>query len=266
MSKKNLPALADKGAVVTVQGLKIEVAERAPDDANVANLSAFQLTVVTELPEELRKLSDEVVRIEEDVNTAVVEKLEQRDSLALIVGRVHTLQKSIEESRKELTRPIDRLKDGIMAMVKPMLARLSAVETAGGQKIVKFNREENERRRKEAAEQQRKLREQREARAIIDADRLQAQGRPDEAARILDAAESKPIAPVRPAALPPAPGMSIGPAVEFAIVDPDAIPREFCVPDEKLIKSYVKTWGMKTNIPGVEVWENDEKIKSIRSA
>lgn len=59
-------------------------------------------------------------------------------------------------------------------------------------------------------------------------------------------------------------GVSFRDEVKFEITDPDAVPRNMCVPDEKKIRNFVKAMGKATNIPGVRIWV--EKVVSAGRA
>lgn len=48
----------------------------------------------------------------------------------------------------------------------------------------------------------------------------------------------------------------------FEVIDPDAVPREYTVPDEVKIRKIVNAMGESANIPGVRVWSY--KTASVR--
>jgi hypothetical protein len=118
-----------------------------------------------------------------------------------------------------------------------------------------------ERKRRDEAERLRK-----EAEAKAEADRIaKAQAQMD--AGDLKGCEKTleaPAAPVNVRVTTPEPpkvgGVSFRDEVKFEITDPDSVPREFCIPDEKKIRNMVKAMGKSTNIPGVRTWV--EKVVS----
>lgn len=62
--------------------------------------------------------------------------------------------------------------------------------------------------------------------------------------------------------MPEAEGVSVRVRRAFRIVDPDAVPRQFCSPDENLIKAHLAAGGVEA-IKGVEFF--DERIVSARA-
>lgn len=43
--------------------------------------------------------------------------------------------------------------------------------------------------------------------------------------------------------------------IDFEVVDPMMVPREWCDPNETRIRAQVKATGLRTEIPGVRVFE-----------
>ena len=62
--------------------------------------------------------------------------------------------------------------------------------------------------------------------------------------------------------LPEAEGVSVRVRRAFRIVDPDAVPRQFCSPDPDLIRAHLAAGGVEA-IKGVEFF--DERIVSVRA-
>lgn len=44
----------------------------------------------------------------------------------------------------------------------------------------------------------------------------------------------------------------------FEVIDPDALPKEFTIPDEPKIRRTVEALGEAHNIPGIRVWQYDQ--------
>ena len=150
-----------------------------------------------------------------------------------VAGEVQTAiskaVKRLEAERKSVTAPLDDAKKQIMAQEKKLaaplnteLARLKALTSAYATECAR--RIEEERRRRE-------LEERRAAEAAL-------------------AVEDNPFAPVAPTPIPAAAPMppSVRPKTssnrmverwDFAIVDANAVPREFCSPDEKKIRAFL---------------------------
>jgi hypothetical protein len=127
--------------------------------------------------------------------------------------------------------------------------------------------EEAERRRKEAelaAENRRKAQEEadRKAKEIADQDAkiLEAQGEKEVAAQVRSNPMPIAAAYVAPVVLqkevPNVTGVSSRKNWSFRIANPDLVPNEYKVIDDKKIRAVVKALGDKANIAGVEVYED----------
>jgi hypothetical protein len=83
---------------------------------------------------------------------------------------------------------------------------------------------------------------------------LEQEGQHELAERVLRG----PVIPEAPApvaiAKPQAAGVAMVSRVQFTITDPNLVPRQFCVPDEKKIRAHVNAFGSESVILGVRVW------------
>lgn len=176
--------------------------------------------------------------------------------------------KRLEERRKYLKAPLleaERRTDGLF---KPTLLLLSTIEARVKSAFVEYRRTVAAEQARIDAEAQRSLTEQRTEQSLNVAAQLEAQGRPEDAARIITEAISTPAPPVTTAApqMPKFAGVSTSLKWRFRIVDADAIPRDFLMPDTDKIQSIVETFQKKAEgtIPGIEVYS--EEIVSSRAA
>lgn len=95
---------------------------------------------------------------------------------------------------------------------------------------------------------------------------LDAMGHKEEAMAILeDPVIAPPVAAPQPtvAAPPVAAGVSARKKYRAIITDPNAIPRQYLIPNDKQIQKVVDAMGLQANIPGVSVRE--EMIMSGRT-
>ena len=154
--------------------------------------------------------------------------------------------------RKALTDPIDESRRAAMALFAPQVADLETAERDVKRAIgVYLDVQEQERRRLQADA---------EAKARKERERLQAQAQAAEKAGKVERSEvlaeraAQVVAPVVVTAPPRVAGQSVRKAWKFEIVDAQAIPREYLVPDESKIRKVVAALGADAVIAGVRVY------------
>lgn len=88
---------------------------------------------------------------------------------------------------------------------------------------------------------------------------------PQTAAALREQKEQVPLPYFNPVpAVPKQQGSVLRQTWLFEIVDADAVPRQYCTPDEKKIRKVVQALGNAANIPGVRVWiETNEYSRRI---
>jgi len=112
--------------------------------------------------------------------------------------------------------------------------------------------------RREAAERAAREAERKaeEERRLAEAVELEEENRPAEAERVLAApVEVAPI--VMRSAVPQVQGISTRKTWKWEIIDPDLIPREYFILDEKAIGAIVRTRKDQTRIPGIRAYSED---------
>lgn len=114
-----------------------------------------------------------------------------------------------------------------------------------------------ERRRAEEAE--RKLREEarkaEEDRRLAEAAELERQGKIEQAAAVIEKPVETPVVVVKPD-VPKVKGVSFRSVWKHRIVNPDLIPRQYLIPDEKRIAEHARSLKEKAQIAGVEFYED----------
>jgi len=190
----------------------------------------------------------------------------RREALALTVTtddeytRGMTLSRDIRASlaeweglRKRMKAPVDELSRQVQDVFKPMASDGEVAvdhvnKECGGYAAAKQKaaRELQEKLDREAKKKQDDLNRKAEV-----ADKL---GLPVKAEELRDRAASVPPAPVVQAEAPRVSGMVMVEEFYCSIDQPDAVPREYCIPDETQIKRIVKASKGKVVIPGVRVW------------
>lgn len=198
----------------------------------------------------------------------VVKTVEDR-GLAAEIGRgIAALDKEAEEYFAPMKKAAAAAHKEICAKENAVREPLAAAKRYLSVQIGGFDtRVEMERRAEEArlqeqarAEAEAEAKRQSEEQAIADAIELEAAGDTKGAAAVL--ANPVPqqiyVPPViLPKQTPKTVGVSSSQVWKFRITDVDKIPREFMVPDEKMIGQIVRASKSKTNIPGIEAYPED---------
>lgn len=197
---------------------------------------------------------------------------DQLDTVTRIAKEAKTLVKTLANKRLELTRPLDAAKKSLMDFEKSETKSLNAlIEKLDGMATTyareQARKAEEERLRIEAAE-----------RARAEAELAARQKAEEEAAKAAAAnsafgLEGTPVAPVAPTP-PPPPVLTPVPTVQkahsssasftevwkYEIIDPNAVPRELCSPDDAKIRACLaarKAEGYKTDqvlITGLRIY------------
>lgn len=156
------------------------------------------------------------------------------------ISRAHAAHKSMIRARDQHDSPLKSAE----VVVKTRMGAYKAEEAR--QRAAK-----EARLRAEAQKQAEELR-------LAEAERLEAQGRPEQAEAVIAAPViAAPV--VLPSQAPKTEGVSTRKVWKFRIPDPLLVPREWCSPAEKAIGAYVRTQGEGAigMIPGVEVYSED---------
>lgn len=165
-------------------------------------------------------------------------------------------------------------------LVQDYTARAAAREAEERRKAEEEARKQREAEQREAARLEQKAREERQKREE-QARKLEEQGRTEEAEQKRQAAEEAEAAKLREAQerrqaaeMAPPPVVYSAPSAskmvnvtnrtdwDYLIEDESKLPREYLIPNEKMIKGTVKAQKDKTNIPGVRVFP--KSITSVR--
>lgn len=121
-------------------------------------------------------------------------------------------------------------------------------------KIADFQMEQEVIRRKEQDRLREAARKQAEDKQLADAEQLEKDGHKDAAEEVL-AAPTMSVAPIIVADVPKAKGLSIRRLWKARIVDENAIPRQWLIPNVKGIDAHARNMGTQARIAGVEFYE-----------
>lgn len=179
---------------------------------------------------------------------------------ALLRG-IKTVLKRIDETFGEAVKAAHAAHRKILEAKKKHSEPLEKAETALKRRMGKYNQEQEQLRREKEQRLRAAERKREEEARLAQAEELEARGKAKEADEVLDAPiETTPI--VVPAAPKPK-GVSYRTKYGWRLVDPDKLPRDYMVVNEKAINKVVQALGEKTNIPGIEITK--EQVVSARS-
>lgn len=205
----------------------------------------------------------------------VIDSPTARELADMELKAVARQEKALTEQRLSLTRPLDEVKKGIMALFDPAIKALSDIQTAYKTKMLAWDQaerlridEENrkareaaaaeERRQREAAEALRKEAEAKSAAGLAaEAEALQA------AAAEVDSTPTLPAPIVVPVARPKGSSYTAK-RWTFEIVNVAEIPREYLLPDEKKIGGLATDLKGDAKVPGVRFFEVENIVTGRR--
>ena len=166
-------------------------------------------------------------------------------------NKIKTKLKELDTERKELTRPLDEVKAKIMDKYRPAIDALNSAYQLFDKGLTGYLAEQEHIRQ----EQQRKLEaeaEKKRKEAEAKAQQFTEKGNEKKAQEWLERAETI-VAPVIETAPPKVEGIATRKDWDIEIISPNIVPREFCIPDEKAIRGYVKATKGTMEIPGVKI-------------
>jgi len=178
------------------------------------------------------------------------------EELKTIKGRM----KELDDLRKSMTRPLDEAKKRIMAMFSPVEDGLKKAENLIKRAMLGYQQEQ-ERKRQEEEARLRKIAEdeqrRRNALATKQAEKARARGNEERAQEIL---ENVPIipTPIVVKEQPKVKGISTRKVWKFRIIDANQLPREYMIPNEKMLLAFAQATKGTIPVPGVEFYS--EKI------
>jgi len=165
------------------------------------------------------------------------------DAFDGIIEQAHATHKAAIAKKKSFTAPLDEAEKIIKA------------------EISRYTIEEEHRRAEAQRAAEAEARKREEERRLAEAQALEEEGKGVQAMHLLDEPLMVPQVLLAPST-PKVEGVSSSDNWNFRITHPDSVPREFCQPDEKKIRQYVKAMKLTAQIPGVQVFV--EKV--IRAA
>lgn len=184
------------------------------------------------------------------------------DQLAQIKGEINRL----DADRKTFTKPLDDLKKAIMERYEQAIKPLKQFEINAKNALSQWDyierariAKENERLRLEGEEKARKEQEK----LSKQAEKAAAKGNEEKAEELRQKSEMVQSAPAPVVQQQKASGISFKTKWRCEVIDPDLIPRSYCMPDQKRLDNVVNAMAGKIEIQGVRIIE--EKIVASAS-
>lgn len=170
-------------------------------------------------------------------------------------------KKVVEERFKEPCEAAFKAHRSLTALRDSVLAPFKQAQDLIDQKIKLYRIEVRRKQEAEAAAALKAANAKAEADRIAKAQQQMDSGDLKGCEKTLEAPLPPPVVKIETQAPPAMKGLSFTTEWFFEISDPDAVPREYCTPDEKKIRSVVKGLQKATNIPGVRVWSEEVSRK-----
>ena len=218
--------------------------------------------------EQVKALVVQATELSDNAGRYVIANNDALEGAADLVKQIKGKYNELDALRKSLTAPLDESKKRIMAFFKPPLERLASAESAIKGGIVSFSQEQERKRQEAIREQRREL--ERQARAKeAEAKAAEAAGKAERAAELrqekVEIRQEKAAVPVLtpPAEVRKVEGVATRKTWHFKIVDLAAVPRDFLIPNEKLLQSVATSLKEKAAVSGVEFYfEESVSIKA----
>lgn len=188
---------------------------------------------------------------------------EQYEAAAEFLKAVKAKAKELDTKRKSLTAPLDESKRRIMDLFKGPLEFCHNTEWDVKNRISTYLRAEQKKR----DDEQRRIDEQRRkehAKLEKRADKAEEKGQTAKAEELRDQADTVAGTPVTVAAPQKVSGVSVKKVWKFRIVDEQKIPREYMIPNEKMIGEVARATKGTLAIPGVEIYSEDQIAAGTR--
>lgn len=218
---------------------------------------------MAELSKEVKGQLAEVESMAGQVSVWPVTSPEQYRAAAEALKRLKGYQKTLDETRKEATKPLDEAKDTIMGWFRPAqekvksaIAHLAEAMISWDSKIAR-EREEAERRAREQEEKER-------AKIQKGIDKAIEKGDLGKAETLQAKQESVQVAVAAPASPEKQEGLAISETFFAVVVDFKALPDEYKLANQSMLDKVAKATKGKAAIPGVK-FESKKAVRGVRA-
>jgi N-acetylglutamate synthase/N-acetylornithine aminotransferase len=209
-------------------------------------------SVTMPVPQADPKLSNSAKRMLANAQAIVVDSPTSYEDAAVVLQTLTAREKEVEARKAELWEPLAKLTKNVQALFNPPLKVLDQAKKVVSGKMGAYALEQRniaiakQQEADDAAEEARRKLLSKAERATDDGNHARAV--------VLEARAESIQAPTIETDIPKVSGIQLRERWLFEVTDPDKVPREFLMVDERLIRAEVNTKESLAKIPGVRIW------------
>lgn len=235
---------------------KVDFSKESPEEIQVVK---FELA----LTETAKALVAQSKTFELQVSEIKIDSADQRANAVNIGIKLNKLSKDLEAERLNQTRPIMDAKQAVDDLFKPYSRACETMVSKLKNAVTVFDSEE----RRKAALEQARLQAEAEEAARKERERLAKlaekqidKGQEEKAEETIQKIEQvQTFVPVVTPQIVKQKGESVSKVKKFRIIDFAKLPDQYKMSDDVKIRKVVNALGLDANIPGVEVYEEDQQ-------
>jgi len=212
-----------------------------------------------EIPAQAKQLIEETEIVVAQAQTFAIATMTDYQLAGEELKAIKRRMKELDDLRKSMTRPLDNAKKAVLDFFRPVSDGLSQAENLIKRAMLGYQQEQ-ERKRQEEEARLRKITEdeqrRRDALAEKQAEKARARGNEERAQEIL---ENVPIIPI-PVVLkeqPKVKGIATREIWKFRFVNVSLLPREYMIPNEKMLLAFARATKGTIPVPGVEFYSEE---------
>jgi len=212
------------------------------------------MEAITISPPDVSSLTAHGGHLAELVNNLVIDSPETYMAGAELVVSIKQARQEAKDRFADSREAAKQAKAAVDNLYNSLDRPLAGHESTLKGKLQSWDNEQERIRREQQQAAQLAAQKAEEDRRLREAEQLEAAGKPEEAARVIE----------RPVVAPPVVLARTTPKVEglvhkfkpwdYRIVDESKLPRQYLTPDITKIRGVVRAMGEQTNIPGIEVY------------
>jgi hypothetical protein len=204
------------------------------------------------VPQADPELSNSAKKMLQQAQALTVETAAEYEEAAVVLQNLTVREKEVEARKAELWDPLAKLTKSVQALFNQPLKVLDQAKKLVSGKMGAYAVEQ---RNIALAAQQRANQEAEDARQKLLAKAERAADDGNHArAEVLEARAESIQADAVESDIPKVSGIQLRERWLFEVIDPDKVPREFLMVDERLIRAEVNAKGSLARIPGVRIW------------